>query len=971
MSVVYKARQLRPDRVVALKMLSHGGHVPTERRARFLAEADAIARLQHPHIVEIYQVGQHADMPFLALEYLAGGTLANRLGGRPLPIRQAAALVETLARAVQYAHERGVIHRDLKPANILLQNLAVSVADSFSPKITDFGLAKYERPDLTATGDVLGTPSYMAPEQAGGSREVGPSVDIYALGALLYELLTGRPPFRAATVLETLEQVRTQEPVPPGQLQPGLPRDLETICLKCLHKEPMRRYASALDLAEDLRSFQAGEPIRARPVGRGERLLKWLRRHPVAAMFLGVLLLALLVSTAAAFWFVEQRQQARASALVDSLTTAEPAAVPGLLDQLEEYGSRARPLLVERLGKAESDSRAWLHLRLALLPGDAGQLDVLAEYYLHTRPDELLLVRQRLAPYGTGLVGHFWAVLTDPQAGGDRRALAACALAAYAPADPRWRDVGTEVVHLLVRQNPLVAVRWSEALRPVRAFLLPALGAVFRDPEKPETERRLAAGLIADYAEDQTALLTDLLLEADAGAYAILFDKLVPRRQEAIPLLLRQLAQPPSLVSRDLFSPAFGRLLVGLFTEYPSTLKPKLARRQANTVLALARLGQPEPLWQRLRLQPDPTLRSYLVHLAAAVELPLQVLVDRLTAETDISARRALLLALGEYDLAALPTDRRSRLVQQLLEAYRQEPDAGVHGALDWLLRQRWGQAQAVTQIDAALRGQRPRERQWLVNGQGQTLTIVRGPITFTLGEPFWEEYYEGDAPAHKHTIPYSFAIATKEVTVAEFSRWNRKKTRLTRFSPTADCPMNSAAWYDAIGYCNWLSKQEGIPPDQWCYTPNAKGEYAEGAGTRADFLKLRGYRLPTEAEWECACRAGTTSTRYFGSPLELLPHYAYSKLNSRNRAWPVGSLKPNDFGLFDMLGNVAEWCQDLHRPYPNAESFPDVGLREQRGCAFGDTPEILRSGRRAANYPIIDAGNTGIRVARTLPQEF
>jgi WD40 repeat protein/tRNA A-37 threonylcarbamoyl transferase component Bud32 len=315
MSVVYKARQAHPDRLVALKMILVGGHADAERRARFLAEADAIARLQHPHIIQIYEAGEHDGLPFLALEYVEGGSLAGQLTGAPQPPPVVAALLEAVARAVHYAHERGVVHRDLKPANILLASggrkppgesippggLRPPLADVV-PKITDFGLAKQERPDLTATGAVLGTPSYMAPEQAAGdNRAVGPAADVYALGAILYELLTGRPPFRGATALDTLEQVRSQEPVAPSQLQPRLPRDLSTICLRCLHKEPARRYASAGELAEDLRRFRAGEPIRARPVSAAERVWRWGRRNPGwAAMLTAVtgLLLVFVVGMA-------------------------------------------------------------------------------------------------------------------------------------------------------------------------------------------------------------------------------------------------------------------------------------------------------------------------------------------------------------------------------------------------------------------------------------------------------------------------------------------------------------------------------------------------------------------------------------------------------------------------------------------------------------------------------------------------
>jgi serine/threonine protein kinase/tetratricopeptide (TPR) repeat protein len=308
MGVVYQARQLRLNRLVALKMVLAGEHARPEDLLRFLAEAEAVAQLQHPHIVQIYEVSQHAGLPFFALEFLDGGSLAQKLQGSPLPAQEAAQLVETLARAMQAAHARGIIHRDLKPANVLLDQEG-------RPKISDFGLAK--RVDagagLTRTGAILGTPSYMAPEQAAGQgKEVGAAADVYALGAILYELLTGRPPFKAATPLETARQVLEEEPVSPRRLQPGLPRDPETICLTCLHKEPTRRYPSALALAEDLRRYRQGESITARPVGSPERLVKWVRRRPAAAGLLAAVLLLVLGGTTGAGLLLQQRADARA-----------------------------------------------------------------------------------------------------------------------------------------------------------------------------------------------------------------------------------------------------------------------------------------------------------------------------------------------------------------------------------------------------------------------------------------------------------------------------------------------------------------------------------------------------------------------------------------------------------------------------------------------------------------------------------
>jgi serine/threonine protein kinase len=309
MGVVYQARQLGLGRTVALKMVSTGFQAGPKELARIRVEAAALARLQHHNIVQIYDVGETAGQPYFVFEFVAGGSLAQYLRGTPQSARPAARFVDTLARAVHAAHAGGVIHRDLKPANILLRDErevagggsgTLPPLASLVPKITDFGLAKCSgegsAPDLrgaTVTGDLVGTPNYMAPEQAMVPRQpVGPAADVYALGAILYELLTGRPPFTGETPLATVLQVLDNEPVSVSSLQPNVPRDLETVCLKCLRKEPRQRYGSALELAEDLRRFLRDEPIRARPVRAAEKLWRWVRRHPALAGLLAAGLLA-------------------------------------------------------------------------------------------------------------------------------------------------------------------------------------------------------------------------------------------------------------------------------------------------------------------------------------------------------------------------------------------------------------------------------------------------------------------------------------------------------------------------------------------------------------------------------------------------------------------------------------------------------------------------------------------------------
>jgi hypothetical protein len=328
MGVVYRARHVDLGHEVALKMILAGGHADPQELARFRVEAAAVAQLRHPHIVHINDFGEHDGRPFVSLELVAGGTLAGRLKQGPVPPREAAALVEKLARAMGHAHERGIVHRDLKPSNVLL------TAEG-EPKVADFGLAKRLDADdgLSQSGAVLGTAAYMAPEQAAGQlRSVGAASDVWALGVVLYECLTGRVPFRGTTTLETLRLVQTTEPVPPRRLRPALARDLETVCLRCLEKDLGRRYSSAGALADDLGHFLRGEPVAARPVGALGRGWRWCRRNPAVAALLGAVAATLLLGTLVATLFAfkaehkadeaarvaaeEERQRRRAEGLL-------------------------------------------------------------------------------------------------------------------------------------------------------------------------------------------------------------------------------------------------------------------------------------------------------------------------------------------------------------------------------------------------------------------------------------------------------------------------------------------------------------------------------------------------------------------------------------------------------------------------------------------------------------------------------
>ena len=338
-----------------------------------------------------------------------------------------------------------------------------------------------------------------------------------------------------------------------------------------------------------------------------------------------------------------------------------------------------------------------------------------------------------------------------------------------------------------------------------------------------------------------------------------------------------------------------------------------------------------------------------------------------------MSSKRAILLSLGEFGLDRLPETERRSHIPSLLKLYRDDPDPGIHGAAQWLLRQ-WGAQIEILEIDKALgTGRIQDQRIWYVNRQGQTMVIISGPVEVSMGEV---------DTRHKRKIGRRFAIASKEVTAEQFYRFRKQPAYLKAHSPpSVDCPIHMVSWYEAAEYCNWLSEQDGIPKDQWCYLPNPSGKYAAGMQTSVNYLHLTGYRLPTDAEWETACRAGAETVLYsFGEAAEVLEKYAWFERNSLSTSHPVGLLKPNDLGLSDMHGNIWEWTQSVDKPLEKGQTgtvhedledasneVADSDNRVSRGGSFGFPSAGVRFDYRI-NWPPSAKGNLGVRPARTLP---
>jgi formylglycine-generating enzyme required for sulfatase activity len=436
--------------------------------------------------------------------------------------------------------------------------------------------------------------------------------------------------------------------------------------------------------------------------------------------------------------------------------------------------------------------------------------------------------------------------------------------------------------------------------------------------------------------------------------------------------------------------------------------REQLAKRQVNAAVALLCMGHPGKVWPLLERAPpdDPRVRSYLIHRLSPLGGDAGAVIQRLEEEPDAAVRRALLLILGEFTETELPPPTRTSLLPKVQAVYRTDADPGLHAASEWLLRtwqlepwlkqvndtwaeDREGRDRRLQSIEQRVREDREKAPpQWYVNGQGQTFVVVPGPVTFVMGSAPAEDRGMPSEPRHNRRIGRTFAIAAKPVTVREFRRFlreTRQEERLGAFwvammkrhGQDEGGPMTTLNWYIAAAYCNWLSKKEGIPEGQWCYETNAQGDVT---ALKAGYLSLQGYRLPTEPEWEYACRAGAVTSRYYGETEELLPRYGWYIMNSTEKSWPVGRKKPNDFGLFDMYGNVRTWCQESFQgPYPapkDGEALEDkedvlkilpTAYRMVRGGSFTADAGIARSAARDWRPPNDRAHDFGVRPARTV----
>jgi serine/threonine protein kinase/formylglycine-generating enzyme required for sulfatase activity len=663
----------------------------------------------------------------------------------------------------------------------------------------------------------------------------------------------------------------------------------------------------------------------------------------------------------------------RATTLIRVLETANTADAPEIIRELGPYRRWSDPTLRRLASDESAPARSRLHASLALLPTDASRVDDVLKRLRVAGPQEMPVLSDALRPHAQIVNPWLWGVLGSDTATAPERFRAGLALAALDAPDAAekhlpWQPHAKLLVDQFLkaaRTNPSSYATLSDQMRPLRLVLLDAMGAVFRDRSRPDYERLLTTTLLADYAADQPATLAELVKDADVEQYGVLLPKLTSAGPEALASMTEELAREarPGMIDQE---------------------KETLAKRQANAAVTVLHLGHPELVWPLLKHRADPRLRSYILHLLNPLGIESQELSQRLATEPNLTIQRALILALGEYPPGALPVGAFEQTTARLLTIYRDDPDPCIHAAVEWLCR-RWGLADRLKPIHEAHAGRGlVGGRNWFVNRQGQTFAIIPGPVAVDMGSPPDEPDRENEPIVHRQ-INRSFAVATTPVTREQFHRFMRARnwthTYTHKYAPDPDCPATALNWFLAAQYCRWLSEQEGVPEDQMCFPPI--DEIKEGMKLPANYLSRTGYRLLTEAEWEFACRAGAVTSRFYGSTQELLPKYGWYAGNSQARTHPVGSLKPNDFGLFDMHGNIWQWCQEraiASRPWGNQpaptedreDTDPVVELhgRVLRGGAFYDQAVFLRCAARLSNRPYMVDDYFGMRVARTVPVE-
>jgi serine/threonine protein kinase len=902
MGTVWLAEQSEPvQRKVALKIIKLGMDT-REVVARFEAERQALAMMDHPGIAKVFDAGAtEQGRLYFVMELVRGVPLTEFCDQTKLDTRERLELFAQICEAVQHAHQKGIIHRDLKPSNILVTNQDGRPL----PKVIDFGVAKATAQSLTEStlftrhGQMIGTLGYMSPEQAGGGSDVDTRSDVYSLGVLLYELLTGSTPFdarqiREAAFDEICRMVREVDPPKPSTRLSSLgergsavaeqrrtdPKklgrtvrgELDWIAMKALDKDRSRRYQSAADLGGDIGHYLRGEAVEAGPPSQIYRFRKFARRHHKAFGVAAVVLL-LLVAIGANSWYLGEqgrREKAanKADRLYERLLECKIESLPYVVADIEQVDplvyARLEPALRTAVSNSSLQEIERVRAVLAIPTSERGLLDTIKTWLLKAPPRDMAIVLGMLDKHAVELSEFAWEAIDLKKSNTEKNLRAACILATFEPTHEGWKQINVPVVKWLTSKRLYQVQEWLPLLEPARVHLT-----------EPLTQRYLE-GKGTNVGESAAIALRRY--EKDVDHLVSLIRKADPR-------------QMPHIVDALLDAPYGGAL--ALHAELNTEFKLKAAadghlstpRERSRLAIALFLMGDDlYPDWTCLDAKKDPTMRTYVITEMAKHAVPFGFLKNKMDDESNSPALiSSLILALGNYHVTQLTKlEREAEFRDKIGAFYTEHEDAGVHSSAEWILKH-WDMTDFRKELDEKIRSKPAEEKRnqgWYLGPEGHTMAYI--------------DRSEG-----------GFAIATKETTVAQF---RKSKISMRHFrkgmSPRDDCPVNSIPAYDAMRYCNWLSEQDKIPPEEYCYE-----ECGGQMWLRGNFEELRGFRLPSSAEFETAGLAGSTVTTSFGNAPAMLKLFAWYEENARRVSQPVGRLMPNHFGLFDIIGNLFEIC--------------------------------------------------------------